>query len=258
MCLTEPGAGSDVGAAKTTAEPLGEGKYKIRGNKIFISSGDNDLYDNIIHLVLARTPGAPEGIKGLSLFIVPKYKVNDDGSLGELNDVSCPNIEEKMGLHGSSTCSLNFGDAGTCEGFLIGKELEGIKNMFIMMNEARLLCGVQGESQANMVYELTEQYVRERSQFGTTIDQLPDIKRQMLRMRSFSRAMRSLNIYTADLFDKHHQTKDPEVEAKSRFLLLFVNHGAQMKGLMFQWMPFKFMADTATAQSMGSSNSLEI
>lgn len=218
MCLTEPGAGSDVGAAKSTAESLGDGKYKIKGNKIFISSGDNDLYENIIHLVLARTPGAPEGTKGLSLFIVPKYKVNSDGTLGELNDVTCPNIEEKMGLHGSATCSLNFGDSGNCEGYLIGNEMEGIKNMFIMMNEARLLCGVQGESQANMVYELTEQYVRERSQFGATIDQLPDVKRQMLRMRSFARAMRSLNIYTANLFDEFHKNKDPKVEAEIALL----------------------------------------
>jgi alkylation response protein AidB-like acyl-CoA dehydrogenase len=202
MCLTEANAGSDVGAAKTTATPNGDGSYSIKGTKIFISSGENDLYENIIHLVLARTPGAPEGTKGLSLFIVPKFKIKDDGSNGEANDVVCTNIEEKMGLHASATCVLNFGDKGACQGYLIGNEFDGMTNMFIMMNEARLLCGLQGESQANLAYELTDQYVRERGQFGREIIHHPDVKRTLLRMRAMGRGMRMLNLYTGALFDQ--------------------------------------------------------
>lgn len=200
MCLTEANAGSDVGALKTVATPIGNGKYKIKGIKIFISSGESDLYKNNIHLVLARTPGAPEGTKGLSLFIVPRFKIDS----GKSNDVTCTKIEEKMGLHGSSTCELAFGQNDNCEGELIGKELEGMANMFIMMNEARLLCGLQGESQANMVYELTQQYAQERSQFGTEIYNHPDVKRMLLKMRSMSRGLRSLMLYTADLLDREH------------------------------------------------------
>lgn len=208
MCLTEPGAGSDVGAAKTTAQPKGDGTYAIKGVKIFISSGDNDLYDNIVHLVLARTPGAPEGTKGLSLFIVPKF--NDDGSN---NSVKCTKIEEKMGIHGSATCELTFGGEGECIGTMIGAEFEGMPNMFIMMNEARLLCGLQGESQANLAYMLTEQYAKERSQFGTEIINLPDVKRLLLKMRAVSRGMRALNLYVGDLFDQiHHGATDLDAE----------------------------------------------
>lgn len=203
MCLTEPGAGSDVGAAKTTATPKGDGTYAIKGVKIFISSGDNDLYDNIIHLVLARTPGAPEGTKGLSLFIVPKFK--DDGSN---NSVKCTKIEEKMGIHGSATCEMTFGGEGECVGTLIGAEFEGMPNMFIMMNEARLLCGLQGEAQANLAYMLTEQYANERAQFGKEIIHLPDVKRLMLKMRSVCRGMRALNLYVGDLFDQVHHGDD--------------------------------------------------
>lgn len=202
MCLTEANAGSDVGASKTTATPNDDGSYSIKGTKIFISSGENDLYENIIHLVLARTPGAPEGTKGLSLFIVPKFKINEDGSNGEPNDVVCTKIEDKMGLHASATCVLNFGDENNCKGHLIGNEHDGMTNMFIMMNEARLLCGLQGESQANLAYELTNQYVRERSQFGKELIAHPDVKRTILRMRSMSRGLRMLNIYTGLLFDR--------------------------------------------------------
>lgn len=204
MNLTEPQAGSDVGAAKTTATPIDgkDGWYKIKGTKIFISSGDSDLYKNIVHLVLARTPGAPEGTKGLSLFITPKYRVNEDGSLGESNDVTCTSVEHKMGIHASATCVLNYGDNDNCEGYLIGKEFEGIQNMFIMMNEARLDCGIQGEAQANLAYEMTKQYVNERTQFKTEIIKHPDVKRMMLKMRAMTRGLRSLVLYTSDLFDK--------------------------------------------------------
>jgi len=202
MCLTEAGAGSDVGNSKTTAKPLDNGKYAISGTKIFISSGESDLYENNIHLVLARTPGSPEGIKGLSLFIVPRFHINDDGTSGETNNVRCTKLEEKMGLHAQATCELTFGQDGECIGELIGKEHHGIINMFIMMNEARLLCGLQGESQANLVYMLTEQYARERSQFGTEIINLPDVKRMLLKMRSTARGLRALCLHTGNLFDK--------------------------------------------------------
>lgn len=200
MCLTEPGAGSDVGAAISTATPNGDGTFKIKGIKIFISSGDNDLYENIIHLVLARTPGSPAGTKGLSLFIVPKTRRD-----GLSNDVHCTKIEEKMGIHGQATCELTFGANGDCIGELIGKEFDGMANMFIMMNEARLLCGVQAEAQGNLSYMLTEQYARERAQFGKEIIQHPDVKRTLVKMRSMSRSMRALVLYTADLFDKLHE-----------------------------------------------------
>jgi len=217
MCLTEPGAGSDVGAATTTAKPTDDGKFLINGVKIFISSGDSDLYKNNIHLVLARTPGADKGTKGLSLFIVPKNKINADGSSGDFNNVKCTKIEEKMGIHGSATCELTFGEDGECIGELIGKEGEGMANMFIMMNEARLLCGLQGESQANLAYMLTEQYAKERSQFGTEIINHPDVKRMLLKMRATSRGLRALSIYTANLFDKSHG-EDKSVEAEIALL----------------------------------------
>ena len=205
MCLTESGAGSDVGNIKTVATQVEGDKYKIKGVKIFISSGDNDLYENIIHLVLAKTPGAPAGTKGLSLFIVPKIRTNDDGTLAGANDVICTKVEEKMGIHGQSTCELTFGQEDGCEGFIIGKEGEGMQNMFIMMNEARLLCGIQGESQANLCYALTKKYSDERVQFGTEIKNMPDVKRQLLRMRSMSRGLRALNIYAGCLIEKENQ-----------------------------------------------------
>jgi alkylation response protein AidB-like acyl-CoA dehydrogenase len=205
MCLTEPGAGSDVGATKTTAKPLGDGTFEIKGVKIFISSGESDLYENNIHLVLARTPNAPAGVKGLSLFIVPRFKVNPDGTLGGSNDVLCTKIEHKMGIHGSATCELTFGTQTGCIGVLLGKEFQGIANMFLMMNEARLLCGVQGESQANLATLNSIQYAKEREQFGEPIIDHPDVRRMLLKMRAMSRGMRGLILYTANLFDNEHE-----------------------------------------------------
>lgn len=207
MCLTEAGAGSDVGALKTTAQKIEGKKYKIKGTKIFISSGDNDLYDNMIHLVLARTQGAPDGTKGISLFVVPKLRVNADGSLGKVNDVKCTKVEHKMGIHASATCVLNFGDAGECEGYLIGEEFQGMGTMFLMMNEARLGTAIQGESQANLAYQMAETYAKERVQFGKEIINHPDIKKNLLRMRALSRGMRALCLYTGDLFDCAHDNK---------------------------------------------------
>lgn len=211
MCLTEASAGSDVGALRSSATPIGNGRYKIKGQKIFISSGDNDIYDNLIHLVLARTPGAPAGTKGISLFIVPKIRINADGSLGSPNDVICSKVEEKMGIHGSSTCELIFGGQDNCEGWLIGKELDGMANMFIMMNEARLLCGLQGEAQANLAYLMTDQYVRERAQFGTEIIGHPDVRKNLFKMRAMSRGLRALCLYAGSLFDKKSHESEAEI-----------------------------------------------
>jgi alkylation response protein AidB-like acyl-CoA dehydrogenase len=202
MCLTEPGAGSDVGALRSTAAPLGNGKYSIKGTKIFISSGESDLYSNNIHLVLARTTGSVEGTKGISLFVVPRFKIKEDGALDGSNNVICSKIEHKMGIHASATCELQFGQDGVTEGWLIGGEHHGMETMFIMMNEARLYCGLQGEGQANLAYMMTEKYIRERVQFGKEIIHHPDIRRTMLRMRAMSRGMRSLTLYTANLFNK--------------------------------------------------------
>jgi len=212
MCLTEAGAGSDVGALSTTAKPIDkkEGWYKIKGTKIFISSGESDLYENNIHMVLARTPDGVDGSKGISLFLVPRFRVNEDGSNGESNDVVCSGIEHKMGIHASATCVMNFGDEDNCEGYLIGKEFEGMANMFIMMNEARLDVGIQGESQANLAYQMTKQYVEERVQFKTPIINHPDVKRTMLKMRAMSRGLRALMLYTSDLFDKAKEDKKYE------------------------------------------------
>ncbi len=202
MCLTEAGAGSDVGAISTMATHAKDDIYNIKGQKIFISGGDNNLYENIIHLVLARTPDSPEGSKGLSIFVVPKYLINDDGSIGELNNVKCTKVEEKMGIHGSSTCELLFGSDGPCKGYLLGKEGEGIIHMFMMMNEARIYCGLQGESQASLVYELTKKYVHERSQFNKEIIQHPDVKQTVLKMRAMSRGLRCFIFYISSLIDK--------------------------------------------------------
>lgn len=202
MCLTEPGAGSDVGALRSTATPLENGKYAIKGTKIFISSGESDLYQNNIHLVLARTPGGEAGTKGISLFVVPRFRIKDDGSVGEANNVVCSKIEHKMGIHASATCELQFSQDGVSEGWLIGDEFEGMATMFIMMNEARLYCGIQGESQANLAYMMAEKYVKERAQFGKEIVHHPDVRRNLLRMRALSRGMRTLCLYTANLFNK--------------------------------------------------------
>ena len=220
MCLTEAGAGSDVGAVATIATALGDGKYKIKGTKIFISAGESELFNNNIHLVLARTPSAPKGTKGLSLFIVPRFKIKSDGTLAGSNHVVCTKLEEKMGIHASPTCELNFGLTGDCVGELIGKECDGMTNMFIMMNEARLMCGMQGESQANLAYMLTLQYARERSQFGSELGKMPDVKRMLLRMRSLARGMRALTLYTANLFDLAHQGLEKGLEEAEQELAL--------------------------------------
>lgn len=198
MCLTEAGAGSDVGALKSTAKPNEDGSYSIKGVKIFISSGDNDLYDNIVHLVLARTPEGVEGTKGISLFIVPKYLPESH----EFNHVNCTKIEEKMGIHASATCELTFGDTGECKGYLIGEEFDGMATMFIMMNEARLLVALQGESQAIIAHSMARAYAKERVQFNKAIIEHPDVKLTLDKMRSVSRGLRGLCFYAAELIDQ--------------------------------------------------------
>ncbi|HOO55814.1 MAG TPA: acyl-CoA dehydrogenase [bacterium] len=227
MCLTEPGAGSDVGASKTMATPI-EGKdgwYKIVGTKCFITFGDHNMTENIIHLVLARTPGAPAGTKGIGLFIVPKYKINDDGSSGEANDVVCGGIEEKMGIHGSPTCTLNFGDNNECEGELIGDVYSGMKYMFLMMNEERLMVGMQGQALAQSAYQFALKFAQERVQGSdirnfkdpdapkVTIDKHPDVRRMLLTQKARTESMRALLYSTAYYIDLAHNSPD-EKEAE--------------------------------------------
>ncbi len=207
MLLTEPGAGSDVGALTTTATKNDDGTYSIKGEKIFISGGEHDLADNIIHPTLARIEGAPEGTKGISLFLVPKYRVNDDGSIGEANDVVCTGIEHKMGIHANSTCSLALGGKDGCVGTLLGEENKGMKAMFLMMNEARLLVGYQGYACASASYIHAVNYARERVQGKNLLEMMdseakavtiinhPDVKRQLLEMKVFIEGARSLLYY---------------------------------------------------------------
>jgi len=222
MLLTEPNAGSDVGALTTSAVKNEDGTYSISGNKIFITYGEHDLTDNIIHPVLARIEGAPEGTKGISLFIVPKIRVNDDGTLGEANDVVCTGIEEKMGMHGSPTCSMTLGGRGKCRGFLLGEENRGMMVMFHMMNEARLGCGTQGYTTASVAYLHALDYARQRLQ-GKDLERAgdanasqvaiinhPDVRRMLLGMKAYVEGMRSFCYYTAFCFDmeKCAETED--------------------------------------------------
>jgi len=231
MCLTEEGAGSDVGASRTRAFHVKDDVYRIEGTKVFISSGEQDLTENIVHLVLARTEGAPKGVKGLSLFIVPKYLVNPDGSRGEYNNVHCPKIEEKMGIHGSPTCVLDFGaNDKTCIGYLLGKEFQGIEIMFHMMNEARLYVGIQGESLANLAYQHAVEYSKERLQFQhftkmgdpdapkVAIVEHPDVRRMLMYCRAYGEAMRALIYWTGQLADYAKHAEKKEVRDQS-FLL---------------------------------------
>ena len=225
MLLTEPEAGSDVGALTTTAVRNGDGTYAITGNKIFISSGEHDLAENIIHPVLARIEGAPEGTKGISLFLVPKIWVNDDGSLGEPNDVVCTGVEEKMGIHGNATCSLSLGSKGQCRGTLLGEENKGMRAMFLMMNEARLLVGLQGLACASASYIHAVNYARQRIQGrhlmqimdksapAVSIIQHPDVRRMLLTMKVYVEGMRSLLYYIGMCGDKAMICDDPEVRA---------------------------------------------
>lgn len=219
MNLTEPHCGTDLGLLRTKAIPQGNGSYKISGQKIFISAGEHDLADNIIHLVLARIEGAPEGTKGISLFIVPKFVLNDDGMPGERNGVSCGAIEEKMGIHGNSTCVLNYDEA---TGYLIGEENKGLRAMFIMMNEARLGVGLQGLAISEVAYQNAADYARDRTQGraltgpaepekkADSIIVHPDVRRMLMNIKSFNEAARALMLWTALKGDISHRSASQE------------------------------------------------
>ncbi len=214
MALTEAGAGSEVGELEASAKKNPDGTYSITGNKVFITQAENNLTENIINPVLARIEGSPKGTRGISLFLVPKYLVNEDGSLGERNDIECTGIEEKIGIHGSPTCSMAMGSKGNCIGTLLGKENEGLKSMFHMMNEARLFVAMQGLGLSSTAYLYALNYARERFQ-GKHITKLresdakqvpliehPDIKRMLMMMKSSIEGLRSLNYYVGLCIDQ--------------------------------------------------------
>ncbi len=231
MLLTEPGAGSDVGALTTTAKRNDDGTFSITGEKIFISGGEHDLTENIIHPVLARIEGAPEGTKGISLFLVPKFLVNKDGSLGEFNDVVCTGIEHKLGIHGNSTCSLALGSNGKCVGTLLGEENKGMKAMFVMMNEARLLVGFQGFACATASYMYAVNYAKQRIQGKNLMEMMdpnakavpiiqhPDVRRQLLKMKALVEGMRSILYYVNYCADMAAIGKDEAERAKFQGLV---------------------------------------
>ena len=212
MNLTEPQAGSDVGALKSTATPRGDGTFQIKGQKIYISFGDHDMASNIVHLVLARTPGAPEGTKGISLFLVPKYRLNADGSAGEEQDIQTVSIEHKMGINASPTCVLAFGEEGDCVGELIGPEFGGIRAMFTMMNNARLNVGLQGVQIAEGATQKAIWFAQERVQSarvgGASRDPVvilehPDVRRMLLRMKAGTQAIGRCLIMLPDKWTAH-------------------------------------------------------
>lgn len=221
MNLTEPHCGTDLGLMRTKAVPQDDGSFKITGQKIFISAGDHDMAENIIHLVLAKIPGGPEGIKGVSLFIVPKFIVNEDGSLGERNGVSVGKIEEKMGIHGNATCVMNYDEA---TGYLIGEMHKGMRAMFTMMNEARLGVGLQGYAQAEVAYQNAVAYANDRLQgrdvtgakapekSADPIIVHPDIRRNLMDQKSFTEGARAFTYWGAYLIDRAHKNSDKDAD----------------------------------------------
>lgn len=229
MLLTEPDAGSDLAAVEATAKPNGDGTYSLSGNKIFISGGEHDMVENIIHPVLARIEGAPEGIAGISLFLAPKFRVNEDGSLGEFNDVVCTGIEHKMGLHGNATCSLTLGGKSGCIGTLLGQENKGVAAMFEMMNEARQMVGLQGFANASASYIYSLNYARERIQSrelkapagskSVSIIRHPDVKRQLITMKAYVEGLRSLNYFCGYCHDQVAVSTDADQKTHYEYLL---------------------------------------
>ncbi|MGR3491576.1 MAG: acyl-CoA dehydrogenase C-terminal domain-containing protein [Shimia sp.] len=221
MNLTEPHCGTDLGLMRTKAEPQEDGSYKISGQKIWISAGEHDMAENIIHLVLAKIPGGPEGVKGISLFIVPKFLINEDGSLGARNGVSCGGLEEKMGIHGNATCVMNYDEA---TGYLIGDMHKGMRAMFTMMNEARLGVGLQGYAQGAVAYENALGFARDRLQ-GRAVTGVeapdkpadpiivhPDVRRNLLHQKSFVEGARALTYWGSVMLDRGHKNGDKEAE----------------------------------------------
>jgi acyl-CoA dehydrogenase len=231
MQLTEPHAGSDVGALRSRAERAGDGSYRITGTKIFITYGDHDMTDNIVHFVLARLPDAPAGTKGISLFLIPKFLVNADGSLGARNDIYPSGVEHKLGIHASPTCTMTMGDKGGAIGYLIGEENRGMQCMFTMMNQARLSVGLEGVGIADRAYQQALAYAQERRQgrgagsTGASMDPIivhPDIKRMLMQMRAMTAAARTICYATAVALDIAARATDPKVklEAAARGALL--------------------------------------
>ena len=220
MNLTEPQAGSDLALVRTRAEPQPDGSYKVFGTKIFITYGEHDMADNIVHLVLARVAGAPEGVKGISLFVVPKFLVNADGSLGARNDVHCVSIEHKMGIKASPTAVLQYGDHGGAVGYLVGEENRGLEYMFIMMNAARYGVGMQGIGVSERAYQRAVQYARDRVQSrpvdgsvagSAAIIHHPDVRRMLMTMRATTEACRAMATTAAAAYDAAHHHPDAEV-----------------------------------------------
>lgn len=221
MNLTEPHCGTDLGMMRTKASRSADGTFRISGQKIFISAGDHDLAENIIHLVLAKIPNGPDGVKGISLFIVPKFLVNEDGSLGERNQVSVGKIEQKMGIHGNATCVMNYDEA---TGYLVGEEHKGMRAMFTMMNEARLGVGLQGLSQAELAYQNALAYAKDRLQgrditgvknpdgLADPIIVHPDVRRNLMDQKCFSEGSRALILWGASIIDKANRNTDTEAE----------------------------------------------
>jgi alkylation response protein AidB-like acyl-CoA dehydrogenase len=235
MNLTEPQAGSDLAMVRSRAEPQGDGTYKVFGTKIFITWGEHDMADNIVHLVLARVPGAPEGVKGISLFLVPKFLVNEDGSLGARNDAHCVSIEHKLGIKASPTAVLQFGDHGGAIGTLIGEENRGLEYMFIMMNAARFGVGVQGIAVADRAYQKAVEYAKDRvqsrpvdgsSKDAAAIIHHPDVRRMLMTQRALVEGCRAMAIDAAAAYDiAHHHADDAtrkEAQAFYEFMVPFV------------------------------------
>ena len=231
MNLTEPQAGSDLAMVRSRAESQPDGSYKVFGTKIFITYGEHDMADNIVHLVLARVQGAPEGVKGISLFVVPKFMVNQDGSLGDRNDVYCVSIEHKMGIKASPTAVLQYGDHGGAIGYLVGEENRGLEYMFIMMNAARYAVGVQGVAIAERAYQKAVQYANERVQSRpvdgsvrgpATIIHHPDVRRMLMTMRALTEGCRAMACTAAAAYDAAHHHPDAEVRQQNQAFYEFM------------------------------------
>ncbi|WP_342618002.1 acyl-CoA dehydrogenase [Rhodoferax sp. GW822-FHT02A01] len=231
MNLTEPQAGSDLAAVRTRAEPLPDGTYKIFGTKIFITWGEHDMAENIVHLVLARVQGAPEGVKGISLFVVPKFLVNADGSLGARNDVHCVSIEHKMGIKASPTAVLQYGDHGGAIGYLVGQENRGLEYMFIMMNAARYAVGVQGIAVAERAYQKAVTFARERVQSrpvdgsmpsAAPIIHHPDVRRMLMTMRAYTEGCRAMASVAASAYDAAHHHPDADTRKANQAFYEFM------------------------------------
>ena len=281
MNLTEPHCGTDLGLMRTKAVPQDDGTFKVSGQKIFISAGEHDMADNIIHLVLAKIPGGPEGIKGVSLFIVPKFLVNEDGSLGARNGVSCGKIEEKMGIHGNSTCVMNYDEA---TGYLIGEEHKGMRAMFVMMNEARLGVGMQGVAQAEAAYQNALIYAKDRLQ-GRDVtgdknpdgpaDPLivhPDVRRGLLDQKSFVEGARAFLLWGSEMIDKAHRSGDADADGLISLLTpvikgFLTDEGFDMtvraqqiyggNGFIEEWGMSQYVRDARKAQIYEGANGVQ-